>query len=128
MREFAYHIFRVLKTTMDRISTGEAQPRTAGLNLPGRSYESFEKIAEYGAEVLAEYSLWAKEQDVEALRAAPSEGSTMRSGAEQLDQAGGHTTQHLRQLYFMLEKYGIEPENRLPDSELPPEYVLTILW
>ncbi len=35
---------------------------------------------------------------------------------------------HLRQLYFMLEQYGIEADNRLPDSELPPEYVLTTLW
>ncbi len=136
MGEFAYHIFRMVKVFTDLISTGEAQPGRsrldppgiAELDLPGRSFENFKKIAEYGTGILEEYRGWVAQQDVEALRAASPPGSNARSGAEQLDQAAHHTTQHLRQLYFMLEKYGIAPEDRLPDSELPPEYVLTILW
>ena len=52
----------------------------------------------------------------------------MRTGAEQLDLIAGHTTQHLRQIYFVLRSFGIDPDDPIDDSEFPPEYVLTILW
>ena len=64
----------------------------------------------------------------DSLRSPPEDAAGDRGGAELLDIIAGHTAHHLRQLYAVLEGFGIEPADRLEDSELPPEYVLTILW
>ena len=127
MREFAYHILRMVQRTMRGIDTGVfPMEDQATVDLPGRSYDSFAQIADFGEEVITEFRAWAPKQDVAALQKPPGEG--LRSGAEQLDLIAGHTTQHLRQLYFVLDGFGIESEERMQDSEFPPEYVLTILW
>ena len=127
MREFGYHIFRMIQRTIQGVETGVfALEDQATMDLPGRSYESFAQIADYGAEVAAELREWAADADRDTLRQSRGEG--MRTGAEQLDLIAGHTTQHLRQLYFVLRSFGIEPEDPMDDSEFPPEYVLTILW
>jgi len=122
-------MFRMVQRTMRGIDTGVfplEDPAT--MDLAGRSYRSFQDIARFGQQVLEEYRAWAAQQDPEQLRRPPEPGSSLRSGAEQLDLIAGHTAQDLRQLYFVLESFGIEPQERLPDSALPPEYVLTILW
>ena len=127
MREFGYHIFHMIRRTMRGVETGVfPMEDQATMDLPGRSYESFAQIADYGAEVAAELRQWAAGVDHDSLRRTRGEG--MRTGAEQLDLIAGHTTQHLRQLYFVLRGFGIEPNAPLDDSEFPPEYVLTILW
>ncbi len=127
MREFGYHIFHMIQRTMRGVDTGVfPMEDQATMDLPGRSYESFAQIADYGVEVAAELSSWAQGVDHDSLRQSRGEG--MRTGAEQLDLIAGHTTQHLRQLYFVLRSFDIEPENPIDDSEFPPEYVLTILW
>ncbi len=125
MREFAYHIFTVVLTTFQGLADGEYPPRG---DSAASSYNSFRDIADYGGKVIEEYSSWAARQDVVALGTLGPRGSDDRSAAERLDLVSGHTVQHLRQLYFVLEGFGITPEDRIPDSEFPPEYVLTILW
>lgn len=127
MREFGYHIFRMIQRTIQGVETGVfALEDAATIDRPGLSYESFGLIADFGAEVGAELGEWAAGADHDALRQSRGEG--MRTGAEQLDLIAGHSTQHLRQLYFVLRSFGIEPEKPMDDSEFPPEYVLTILW
>ncbi len=127
MREFAYHIFRNIQSVMRAVETGVfPMEDQAKQDLPGRSYESFLEIARFGEGVLEEYRAWVPNQDMDALNAPPAPG--LRSGAEQLDLIAGHSTQHLRQLYYVLEDFGIAPQGRMQDSEFPPEYVLTLLW
>ena len=127
MREFAYHIFRMMQRTMTAIETGVfPMEDQATMDLPGRSFNSFQEIADFGGTVIKEYQDWMPKQNAKALNESPGEG--LRSGAEQLDLIAGHTTQHLRQLYFVLESFGITPNERMQDSDFPPEYVLTILW
>ena len=129
MREFGYHIFRNIQRTMQAINTGVfPMEDQATQDLPGRSFQSFEEIAGFGEEVLRDYRDWAPKQDVEVLKSPPAQGSKLRSGAEQLDLISGHTTQHLRQLYYLLESFGIALDDRLQDSDLPQEYILTLLW
>ncbi len=125
MREFAYHIFVRVQNIIEELGTGVAPLRS---DLPGRSYTSFYDIADYGRTVIEQYHAWASKQDLDALRMPPFAESNVRSVAERLDLLAGHTIQHMRQLYFVLENFGIMPENRLQDWELPSEYVLTVLW
>jgi len=125
MREFAFHIFRMVQTTIQGLNTGLYPPRS---DVIGRSYESFQAIADYGGTVIEEYRAWAAQQDMEALRKLPPRGADERSAIERLDLTAGHTIQHLRQLYLVLDNFGIAPKERIQDSEFPSEYVLDILW
>ena len=129
MREFACHIFSAAQMTVRGISTG-ALPvlDTAGQEVSGLWDQTPGRIAELGGRVIAELRTWAADQDPDPLRSPPKDAAGDKSGAELLDIIAGHTAHHLRQLYSVLESFGIEPVDRLPDSELPPEYVLTILW
>ncbi len=125
MREFAYHIFLMVRNTIRAFSIGAAP---SGSDTEGRSYNSFREIAEFGGTIIDEFKVWSANPDLDALRAPVPDGAEGRKGAEQLDLVAGHSVQHMRQLYFVLEEFGAAVNDRLPDSELPPEYVLTILW
>ena len=125
MSEFTYHIFLMVQNTIEELSAGVASPRS---DLNGLSYTSFQDIAQYGRAVIDQYRAWAAKQDLDVLRKPPPAGSDAKSGAERLDLLAGHTVQHLRQLYSVLETFGITPENRIPDGEWPSEYVLATLW
>ena len=125
MNELAYHIFNRVKNTIEELTTGVASSRPY---VAGRSYTNFQDIADYGRTVIEQYWSWASKQEPDAPHKVPLDEAYATKRAERLDNLAAHTTQHLRQLYFVLESFGITPENRLEDSELPPEYVLSILW
>ncbi len=125
MNELTYHIFNRIKSDIEEFTTGIAPPRSPEA---GRAYTSFRDIADYGRTVIEQYRSWASKQNGKTRRrVSPAEPDASRR-AERLDNLAAHTTQHLRQLYFLLESFGITPENRLADSEMPSEYVLNILW
>jgi hypothetical protein len=105
-----------------------------GVNLPAEpagitnSYTSFQNIADYGLTIISQIRAWASQQGSDTLDKVTSVKSNRNSRMERLDLVAGQLVHHLRQLYFILEHFGITPENRVDDSEWPPEYVLTILW
>lgn len=131
MREFGYHIFRRISIVMEGMDTGTFPVEDVSAEQL-RPYQSFKDIAKFGRQVIERYRAWAARQDLEALRHPPPPGFQLRygadNGADLLDVNAQHTTHHLRQLYFALESFGIAPQGRLLDEELPAEYVLTILW
>ena len=127
MVKLAPHTIETVDMIMTRIST---------LKMPEpsrRAWSSFSEIADYGERVLARWREWAPKQSVADLKAQPPEGSVAwhysgsRSGYEFLDYIGNHTTHHLRQFYFAMDKLGVPPIVRIPDADLPPEYVQTIV-
>lgn len=122
MREFTHHIFNHVTMAM------ADHPNDRGLKQISSeytSYRSFKQIADYGETVIEIFRFWAAKQDLNELRKSSSES---KSRAERLDVDTGAVIQHLRQLYFILENFRIEPEPRIPDSEWPSEYALSILW
>ena len=121
LTEIAYHIFIRVQRSMQEITTDVATPISPGA---GRFYTNFQDIADFGKTVIEQYRAWVSQADAEA----PKDESYTTRRTERLDNLAAHTTQHLRQLYFVLESSGITPENKLEDAELPPEYVLSILW
>lgn len=125
MREFTYHIFTVTLNTVRGLSSGQFAPMN---DAPGRDFPSFTAVADYGHKLVEEYKAWADRENPRVLaRMAPRAGDN-RSPSDRLDVATGHAVQHLRQLYFVLRNFGIEPKKPMHDDEFPPEYVLTILW
>ena len=78
--------------------------------------------------MLEAFKLKVSELDLDKLAQIGPRGEDDRSVSERLDLVAGHTVQHLRQLYFVLREFGIEPIDPIEDSEFPTEYVLTILW
>ena len=127
MREFAYHIFNNVHAIIQGINTGVFPPRSDSTDASGRSYNSFQHIADYGGTVIEELRAWEPKQNLDSLRKPPPADSDGRSTADRLDLVTGHSIQHLRQLYWVIENFGITANNRMPDSEFPPEYVLTII-
>ena len=125
MREFGYHMFMFTEITMIGLDSGNYPPRS---DLTGRSYNSFNDIADYGKGVLEGFKSKVSELDLDKLAQIGPRGEDDRSVSERLDLVAGHTVQHLRQLYFVLREFGIEPIDPIEDSEFPTEYVLTILW
>ena len=125
MSEFAYHIFDEAHTRTRTLETGEIPPRT---HEQGRLYKSFAAIADYGHGIVEEYREWVPEQDVEPLRRHTANGEDELTAVERLDLITGHTIQHLRQLYALLEQFGVTPDDRLQDDDLPSEFVLETLW
>ncbi len=125
MSEFTYHIF---KEAEDRSLALERGDHVSSGHEAGRAYKSFQDIADFAAGVVERYKTWASRQDAAALRRLPSGGNDHITPVERLDILTGHTIQHMRQLYWVLENFGITPEHRIPDEELPSEMVLSTLF
>ena len=129
MREFTYHIFVRVHNIIQGLITNVYPIESDSI---GRTYSSFKNIADYGGTVIEEYGTWAQAQNLDDLRKPPPVGSDenqrrLINGAERLDLVTGHTIQHLRQLYWVIENFDITPDSRMHDAEFPPEYVLTII-
>jgi hypothetical protein len=125
MREFTFHTFNHLHMAMTfkqpNAKSGQASTSYA-------SFGSFREIADYGATIVIEYRSWAAKQDIKDLDEWYQQSPNLKSQAELLDVNTGSVIHHLRQLYSLFEHFGIQPEQRIPDSEWPSNYVLTILW
>lgn len=130
MRDFGYHIFMMVQKAIIQanLRIRDIGTYAAKYDGAGRSYGSFRGIANYGASVVKEYEAWVARDGYEALCNLPSDEADLVSADELLDVVTGHTVHHLRQLYFVLEHFGISLEKRLDDAKFPPEYVMTILW
>ena len=125
MREFTYHIFNHVTLAMaSQSSIRELEPTSSLCSV----YTSFQQIADHGKTVIAQFREWVAQQDINELREPYTKEKEGKNRAEQLDVSAGAVIQHLRQLYFILEHFGIEPKARIPDSEWPSEYILRILW
>jgi hypothetical protein len=122
MREFTYHIFsHVLMAMASQPSNTFLEPASSTISV----YTSFQQIADYGKTIIDRYHDWMLKQDLNALRKSLPEKN---SEAKRLDVATGAVIQHLRQLYCILDRFGIADKSRIPDSEWPAEYILSILW
>lgn len=125
MSQFVYHVFRWGERTMEAVDSGVYAPVMD--DEIGLSYESFQDLADFGTQVLERYFEWSANQAFVALRNHPPLASDDKTVAERLDVITGHTVQHLRQLYWVMDEFGVVPEDRIPDSELPQEYILTLV-
>ncbi len=124
MREFTYHIFSHALSIIEEWGTNVPAESEVTIN----GYTSFRDIADYGKTIIEKYRAWASKQNLNTFRTPPLIESKAKSEVDQVDLAAGAIVHHLRQLYSILEDFGITPEHRVPDCEWPSEYVLTILW
>ena len=92
-------VLRDTEITMIGLDSGNYPPRS---DLTGRSYNSFNDIADYGKGVLEAFKSKVSELDLDKLAQIGPRGEDDRSVSERLDLVAGHTVQHLRQLYFVL--------------------------
>ena len=124
MREFTLNIFSHALSIIEERGIDTPVESEVTINC----YASFRDIADYGKTIIEKYCAWASKQNLDTLRTPPPVALKSKSGAERLDLVAGAIVHHLRQLYSILENFGITPKNRVQDCEWPSEYVLTILW
>ena len=124
MRAFGLNIFAHALSIIEVRSSDAPE----GPEVSSDSYTSFQDIADHGRTVIEKFRAWASQQDLDALPKPVTVELSRKNDAERLDVVAGQIVHHLRQLYSILENFGITPENRVQDSEWPSEYVLTILW
>ncbi|MFC1987123.1 hypothetical protein ACFLVH_01030 [Chloroflexota bacterium] len=124
MRSFCLHIFsHALSIIEGRRADNSGRPEVSS-----DSYNSFQDIADHGRIVIEKFRAWASQQQLDTLRNPVTEGLSQKIDVKRLDAVAGQIVHHLRQLYSILEDFGITPENRVPDSEWPSDYVLTMFW
>ena len=125
MGEFVSHIIKIVRKTFEELGPIGSPP----LPQPSESpFTCFREIAHYGELVIEKYRTWVPSLTLAPLNAPISATAGAKSSEERLDILAGHIIHHLRQLYSILDSLGIAVDDRVPDSQWPSEYVLSLLW
>ncbi len=125
MRELTYHIFVMARSTIAETETGESP--YALLMSRKTDYHSFGEIWEFGAGVTEAYRAWVGRQDLRDSKHRLVKEYDNRTTEERIDWLTGPTVHPLRQLYWVLGQFGVEPTDALRDEQIPKEYILPLL-
>lgn len=114
VRQLGYHLFRLSLACRDGMAEGRF-PREWLEEAAPPEIADGDAIARYGETVRARLAEWFS-------RPGASDGvvSTYygpQSGYELLERTAWHAAQHLRQLYALLERMGVTPEEPLTDAD-----------
>jgi hypothetical protein len=125
--ELGHHVFRLSLAFVDGMDTGELPHRWLAEPAPPDLRDGA-AVARYGALVRGRIRGWFE-------GAAPSEfARTIRvysgpqSGHDLLERTAWHAGQHLRQLYALAERAGVEPAEPLPVEALAGLPLPESLW
>ncbi len=128
MGEFAYHIAAAVANVTEGIDRGAyIAPNATRWNDAWKEVRSFQEIATFTSNVNAGFCAWRAQQDLAHLATLQLTDADAAPAVERLDQIAGHTVHHLRQLYWVLRHFGIEPRDPVPDSRFPQDLVLPIV-
>jgi len=129
MREFAYHIFAYLELVMEAGRTARFDERGILQYEEGsRRFTSAGAIADYGEETARRFLGWLESLTPRDLE-RPVDAYYGRVALSQaLDLALGHSAHHLRQLYDLLRRMGVEPREPLTERDLEGIAVPSQLW
>ena len=119
LRELARHVFEVVERGVDA-DVMSGLPAAAWLgnrDVPGPA--SARHMVRYGQAVRAKFATWyAEPLDTAAFARSIQVEVGPRTLTQVLERTRLHAGQHLRQIYALLEKAGVEPVDRLTDAEL----------
>jgi hypothetical protein len=119
LRELARHLFDVVERGVDAdvMSAFPANQWLRNHDVPGLA--SVPLMQRYGRAVQAKFAAWyVAPLDVAAFARTIDADVGPRTLTQVLERTRLHAGQHLRQIYALLEKAGVQPEARLTDADL----------
>ena len=114
VKDLAYHLFRLSVAYRDAMEQGFLQQEWITSGAPPGVADG-PTIALYGQEVRARLSEWLSQP--ERCRGTVDTYYGKQTAHELLQRTTWHAAQHLRQLYFFLERMGVSPENPLTEED-----------
>ena len=117
IRTLCYHIFRIGEAFLETWDGAEYGQRIAD-NEPPESMQTGEDIARYGASVWERYEAWWKGVEDRSLPRVLKTYYGDTKAPMVFERVTWHSAQHCRQLAFVLERMGIEPDRPLTPEDL----------
>jgi glutaredoxin len=125
-RGLSYHIFKVAQMGVE--AAHQKELLFEGFNETAPSEWSAEQIVAWGETVRLELlAWWHDEPQKELLYLVPTYYGS-RTMHDVLERTAWHAAQHTRQLAFMLESYGVQPNQALTQDELSGLPVPDAVW
>ena len=117
IRVLSHHTFRVVEAFLEVIDGVEYSVSLTDLEPQGGACTTGGEIAQYGDRVIARLQDWWTTND-ESPRQSVQTFYGPQTWQEFLERSTWHSAQHVRQLIFVLERYGIAPDRPLVAEDL----------
>lgn len=121
LRELVRHLFHVIDAAVDADVLGKFPAGQWLVEMDIPSMTGAERLARYGEAVRARFEAWYTApgaQDEAAFARVIDADVGPRTLAQVLERTRLHAAQHLRQVYALLERFGVQPNAPLTDERL----------
>ena len=119
IRILSHHLFRVAEAFLECVIDGvEYSIGLADLIPPAGTCTAGDEIARYGDGVIERLQNWGKNLSDEARRQKVQTFYGPQTVHELLERSTWHSAQHARQLIYVLERYGVDPDGPLVAEDL----------
>jgi DinB family protein len=119
IRVLAHHLFRIAEAFLESMIDGaEYTVELADRGPSPGTCETCDDIAHYADAVIGRLRGWETGVPADSWRQTVQTFYGPQSAHELLERSTWHTAQHARQLMYLLERFGIEPDGPLGQTEL----------
>ena len=119
LRVLAHHTFRVAEAFLESVINGvEYSVELTDVTPPDGTCTSGHEIAAYGDGVIARLQNWWAEASAQSPERPVQTYYGQQTCHQLLERSTWHSAQHVRQLIFVLERYGIAPDRPLVAEDL----------
>jgi hypothetical protein len=119
IRLLSHHVFRIGEAYLESV-IGGVEYAIQHANVPPKdgTFLTGAEIADYGEEVIGRLEKWWDGLEDKSLNRKIKTFFGMQPIAMIFERSTWHSAQHARQLIYLLEKFGIEPNGRLTPEDL----------
>jgi hypothetical protein len=129
IRLLGHHLFRIGEAFLESAVDGrEYSIHLANVPPADGTFTTGDEIARYGEAIIARIEQWWQQLDDKSLQEQTKTFFGMQPLYLLHERSTWHSAQHARQLMAVLERFGIEPENRLTAADLAGLPLPERLW
>lgn len=127
LRDLSYHVFRLTLGFVEAMETGYF-PVTPITDYGPTDIRTGPQIAEFGAAVRERFNAWFATAPLEVFRKPVGTYYGEQSIHALFERTAWHAGQHTRQIYLILEEFGVMPPGSLDDSVFDGLPMPEALW
>lgn len=118
-RVLSHHLFRVAEAFLESVVDGVEYTTELADRLPqAGTCTTGEAIAQYGDGVIDRLQVWGDDAPDRLWSRSVQTFYGAQTVHQLLERSTWHSAQHARQLIYLLERYGIQPDGPLLDEDL----------